>query len=985
MQKLKLFGLFAALTVVLVACPPTPPVTPPAPPPVTTPPAPPSPPTTPPTTPPVPPTLPPATYTVEGTLENYTRGAHKLKFQVSSPTYTQTVITEGQLAADGKFQITLPDESKLTGLLQAFYLGGCAGVSIPSGLQTTGGNSLLAYSSGTNATGFLVQVTQAPVLGVNPPPGTAYVSYLYADRDANVTGTCQNTIYDIAFKKGWNPIALIYGQNGIDRATSSLPANLKWFYAPLGGTVNVTAPATKLEIGKSYNFTATAQDADGQPISGITTWTSSDPANMPVSADGVVTPKGFTTNVTISASLTGATGSIQNVQSYGLQISGGTYNTGGANLGTAFFMRYVDETGLAPTTDRSFTVTGPGGWNGGAGLSVTYPANATSAWVARDDISPVTGSYAFTTVAPAISGLRAQSLGMTTQSVPPSRSSITSLSPIPFTPGKVVASSNAIVVTGTGFAIDATQSLGQATNITIGDYNGNYTTSSVTGSWTSPTPTPTPNFNQNSFEAQILNSNQQVLGKQTGGFYGGGAASAVIAPLSLDSASSYEWRVLAFNADVVSPYNTGLPAQFNVSRAGKTFDFKPIITGLSFGGASTAGGPEMVITGKNFVNGATIKFGTINATSVTVTQPNSINVIVPKSTTAGIVDVTVTTPAGTSTTSSATKFEYVNVTEYALNATPILAAGPDGNVWFAETGGTTYPGVTTIGKISSNGTITRYSVTTTSNSTAYITDLSPGPNNTVWFAEGYNGTKRLGKMNTDGSGLTWYDIADSSSGAAAITAGSDGKIWFLEYGGTRIGRIDANGANPAWFQVALGNLGTFSNAYDIKLGADGNVWFSAPGSRVGKITPSGVVNAYTTSLNNSYSSPSGLTNGPNNLIWFTNNTSYGGSSGLGSVDSSGTVTSVNISGNPNVSIGTGPRLASDSSGNLWVGVSVYQAGGVAPVAIGRYRPSGAYTPIVVAVNGNGSSCCSTSISDVVFVGGRVWYARQDKTVGFITP
>jgi IPT/TIG domain len=955
MQKLKLFGLFAALTVVLVACPPTPPVTPPAPPPVTTPP--------PPTTPP---TLPPTTaLTVQGTLEAYTRGVHTLKFQVSSlaPTYAQTSVAEGQLAEDGKFQITLPDESKLSSLLQPFSV--CPGVTAPSGLQTSSSGSMLAFSSKPISTGYLMLATQAPVSGVSPPPGTFQTIYIYADRDADVTGTCGSTVYDLKFKKGWNLIAAEFGQNSITRATTNVPANLKWFYVPTGGIVNVTAPATKLEIGKSYNFTATAQDSDGQPISGTPTWTSTDPANMPVSADGVVTPKGFTNGATISASLNGATGAI-NVQSYGLQIAGGTYNTGGASLGTAFLMRYLDETGKAPTTDRSFTVTGPGGWNGGAGLSVTYPANATSAWVARDDVAPVTGSYAFTTAtAPAVSSLRAQSLGAATQSVQPSRSSITVLSPIPFTPGKVVASSNAISVTGTGFAIDATQSLGQATNITIGDYNGNYTTSSVTGNWT--TPTVTPNFGQNTFEAQLLNTNGQVLGKLAGGFYGSGAASAVIAALSLESASSYEWRVLSFNTDTVNAYNYGVPVQFNVSRASKTFDFKPIITGLSFGGASTAGGPELVIAGKNFLNGATVKFGTTSATSVTVTPPNSINVIVPART-AGVVDVTVTTPAGTSTVSATTKFEYTTITEYALNATPILAAGPDGNLWFAETGGAnSYPGITQVGKITPTGSVTRYPITTPSNATAYITDISAGPNNTVWFTEGYyNTARRIGKISTDGSGLAWYDLADSNSGAAALTTGSDSKIWFLENGGTRIGRIDANGANLTWFPVALGGSGTFSASFDMKLGPDGNVWFSAPGGRIGKVTVAGVVSVFTTSSNTYSFSPSGLTSGPNNLMWFTNGSGgfCCGGSGLGNVDTSGTITPVNPSTNPNVSVGTGARLAADASGNLWFGTNTYQATGTLPVVLG---------------------CCSATVSDIVFVGGRVWYARQDKTVGFITP
>ena len=969
MPKIGLFGLIAALSVVLVACPPTTTPTPPAPPPAS-----------PTPTPPTPPTPPPATtLTVQGTVESYTRGAHTLKFGVIAPGGSSSItnIAEGPLAADGNFQITLPDESKLSGLLQAFNIGSnCTGTKVTSGLQTTSGGSIYAYSSGPNFTGFLVNGTQAQTYVGNPPPGTTYTLYIYADRDASVTGTCQTAIYDMTLKKGWNLIAAVYGQNNV-RVTSSVPTGLKWFYLPSGGTVNVTAPATKLEIGKSYNFTATAQDNDGQPLTGTLTWASSDPTNMPVTQAGVVTPKGFTSNVTITASLNGANGAIQNVQSYGLQISGGTYNTGAANIGTAFLMRYRDENGTAPTTDRNFTISGPSGWNGGVGLNVTYPASANSAWVARSDIAAVTGDYAFTTAAPSISTTRAQSLnaGLTAQ---PTCSSITPLSFVPFTPGKVVPSSNAISVAPVpGFAINAAQSLGQATNIVVGDYSGNYSTSSVSASWTRPIDASNNGFS--SFEAQVADTAGQVLGKQSGGSYGNTTNSATIGSLSLDTATTYEWRALEFNTDIVNFYNA--PAQFNASRASKTFDFKPSITSLSFGGATTAGGMELVITGRQFQNGATVKFGTTGATSTSVTQPTSINVIVPAHA-AGVVDVTVTTPAGTSATSAATKFEYVTVAEYAMNAIPILAAGPDGNVWFAETGGNGNgtSGVTTVGKIvASSGTITRYSVATPSNGTAYIQDLSAGPNNTVWFAEAYYSTKRIGKIGTDGSGLTWYDIPDSNSGAAALTTGSDGKIWFLENGGTRIGRIDTNGANLTWFQVALGGVGTFSSVYDIKLGPDGNVWFSAPGSRVGKITISGVVTAYTASGSNYSGSPLGLTSGLNNLMWF----SYSSGPNLGSVDSNGTITPVSTNGNPNGIVGISSRLASDSSGNLWFGLNAGYVPGPAPVAIGRYKPSGQYTPIVVSTTGSGFG--TTAISDTVFVGGRVWYARNGNTVGHLTP
>jgi streptogramin lyase len=67
-----------------------------------------------------------------------------------------------------------------------------------------------------------------------------------------------------------------------------------------------------------------------------------------------------------------------------------------------------------------------------------------------------------------------------------------------------------------------------------------------------------------------------------------------------------------------------------------------------------------------------------------------------------------------------------------------------------------------------------------------------------------------------------------------ITAGPDGNLWFTEYHGDRIGRI-----NPTTGEVTEFSDGITAGAYPngITAGPDGNLWFTEIiGNRIGRIT-----------------------------------------------------------------------------------------------------------------------------------------------------
>ncbi len=94
---------------------------------------------------------------------------------------------------------------------------------------------------------------------------------------------------------------------------------------------------------------------------------------------------------------------------------------------------------------------------------------------------------------------------------------------------------------------------------------------------------------------------------------------------------------------------------------------------------STACAPTVTILGTDYQLGASVKFGTVGATSVQVLTPERLTAVAPAQA-AGTVDVTVTTPLGTSATSAASEFTYDPDT-VAPSTVATLSTAPNGNGW----------------------------------------------------------------------------------------------------------------------------------------------------------------------------------------------------------------------------------------------------------------------------------------------------------------
>ncbi len=149
------------------------------------------------------------------------------------------------------------------------------------------------------------------------------------------------------------------------------------------------------------------------------------------------------------------------------------------------------------------------------------------------------------------------------------------------------------------------------------------------------------------------------------------------------------------------------------------------------------------------------------------------------------------------------------------------------------------------------GTFTEYAIPTAN---SQPNDITLGPDGKLWFVE--QGGNKIGKITPRGK-ITQFPIPTPRADPVSITAGPDGNLWFTELPSNmeaKIGRITPGG-HITEFPILNGE------PEDITAGPDGNLWFTQMGSSIGRI-------------------PQNITQGPkgDHNLWFT------GGGGIGKID-----------------------------------------------------------------------------------------------------
>jgi streptogramin lyase len=199
------------------------------------------------------------------------------------------------------------------------------------------------------------------------------------------------------------------------------------------------------------------------------------------------------------------------------------------------------------------------------------------------------------------------------------------------------------------------------------------------------------------------------------------------------------------------------------------------------------------------------------------------------------------------------------ITEFATPTTGSqpegIAAGPDGNLWFAELN------AGKIGEIDPNThAINEFSIPTAPSGPLGIT---VGPDGNIWFTESQ--ANKIGEINPTTHAISEFTIPTAGSGPVAIVTGPNGNLWFTEFLTNQIGEINPTTHGFTEFPAKTANSGPFG----IAAGPDGNIWFTEKAaSKIGFINPAtGTVTDFPTMT--AASQPNAIADGPGGNLWFT--------------------------------------------------------------------------------------------------------------------
>jgi IPT/TIG domain len=771
---------------------------------------------------------------ISGTISPWTRGARLVKGNVYLNGVSQVVVA-GDMNTDGSFNVpltALPDTS-LTPLFTS--PGGCASsiISTPATIKIA---PLAQFNLVTNAglsSGALINANTSTFVS-SPQAGVKFMFYVYSNQNGTIKGSCNqagngSTInFDWTLKQGWNTALVEYISATESKYTvisaNAVPADVSWKFIPASGIITITNPISSLEYGNPIKINATAVEPDGTPIANPEfIWTSSNPALVEISTDGVVTAKkvGETYDYSIiSVAFKNSLGSGTSlyISTHGLEAVGGTFNLENATLGTATRLRYQAPVGTQAPASIGFTITGPSGWNSDQPFTGTF--------------NPNLGFYHLNSEIPAVSGsYQLQTTGIPAPKVATQRQHTAEQGFIlPRTPLQypiTIASSvepRAVVVTGpvttTTFTVDTTKKIAPASDLKIIGFQNN----SFNVSWGA-----IPNYNpyassvytrlmlevKDQTTGQIILSNQEVS-------------------VSPSSTNTYQNVFDISHTYVVRLVVVQVPqaGELNASRATVIVDSHPEITQLTSAGGATLGGYNVIIVGYNFDANTSVFFGNTEAINKSFQGSSSILVNVPAGI-AGTVDVIVSNIRGTSTVSALTKFKYYDVKEFTVlsNNGKLLAA--NNGVYFVEQDNSHTPPFS-LSKIDSIGTIARVWLSDIPAS-SYARDMSADSTGNIWIL---TDTKviRVATNNQITSITLPIDLSPTM-----IAVGSDGNLWISRIDSNAITRIQTDGSNATTFPL-LGvdsRAISFSGSNEMLLAPDGNLWFTIQNG-YGKVTPSGV-------------------------------------------------------------------------------------------------------------------------------------------------
>lgn len=226
-----------------------------------------------------------------------------------------------------------------------------------------------------------------------------------------------------------------------------------------------------------------------------------------------------------------------------------------------------------------------------------------------------------------------------------------------------------------------------------------------------------------------------------------------------------------------------------------------------------------------------------------------------------------------------------NFTIYSISSGNHLSAGitdgPDGALWFTFPNSTPPMSSGQIGRITTAGEVTLFAIPWTGDAESITT----GPDGNLWFTDSV--ASALGRITTSGVVTKFPIQGPQGAYPYKVTAGPDDALWFTDFNGRRIGRLTTDG------EVSVFPVGGQAGLPDaITSGPDGNLWFTLDQTgRVGRITTSGQMTQFRVPHPpGDYVFLGGITTGPDQALWFTYFDYTSTESKVGRISTSGAIT-----------------------------------------------------------------------------------------------
>ena len=294
--------------------------------------------------------------------------------------------------------------------------------------------------------------------------------------------------------------------------------------------------------------------------------------------------------------------------------------------------------------------------------------------------------------------------------------------------------------------------------------------------------------------------------------------------------------------------------------------------------------------------------------------------------------------------------------------------------------------------IPQNPVITALTTPTTSSGS---TSIAVGPDGNLWIAEESIG--KIARLTTAG---IFTEFAAGTTNPESIVAGADGALWYTGFSSSTILRMNTSGVVTNAYPTLTANA--FPTG--ITLGPDNNIWFteqSGAANKIGKITPYGFVSEYAITTPNAF--PFGITSGSDGNLWFTETAP--GVDKVGVMTTAGAMVAEHAmpAGSTPYGITAGP------DGNLWIAEN-----GIADVgkmttagALSQYATAGSSSSITVGPDGNlwftenagaigrittagalaeySNGVLSSPLGIVTGPDGNLWFAEGASSIGKLVP